>query len=166
MFRSDTKLIAEPLQQHRVGNARLLFSILLGAVGCLLLIACANVSNLLLGRWSSRAGEFAVRAAIGAGRTRLARQLFTEAVLLTVIGCALASLLVVALLRGFALSHAESFRRNLHGCDCRVRAHPLLEIDPVRRKSESSPHVPRCCFGINHRRRCRYAAPGAPRCFR
>ncbi len=101
MFRSDTKLIVEPLQQHRVGDARLLLSILIGAVACLLLIACANVSNLLLGRWSSRAGEFAVRAAIGAGRARLARQLFTEAALLTVIGCALATLLVVALLRGF-----------------------------------------------------------------
>lgn len=101
MFRSDTKLIVEPLQQHRVGNARLLLSILVGAVGCLLLIACANVSNLLLGRWSSRAGEFAIRAAIGAGRARLTRQLFTEAALLTTIGCALATLLTVALLRGF-----------------------------------------------------------------
>ncbi len=101
MFRSDTKLVVEPLQQHRVGNARLLLSVLIAAVACLLLIACANVSNLLLGRWSSRSGEFAVRTAIGAGRARLARQLFTEAALLTVIGCALATLLAVALLRGF-----------------------------------------------------------------
>ncbi len=101
MFRSDTRLVVEPLQQHRVGSARLLLWILVGAVGCLLLIACANVSNLLLGRWSSRAGEFAIRAAIGAGRSRLTRQLFTEAAFLTVIGCTLGAFLVVALLRGF-----------------------------------------------------------------
>jgi putative ABC transport system permease protein len=121
IFRSDTKLIVEPLQQHRVSNARLLLSILLAAVGCLLLIACANVSNLLLGRWSSRAGEFAVRAAIGAGRARLARQLFTEAALLTAIGCALASFLVVVLLRGFVhYAAAELPRLSEVSVDARV----------------------------------------------
>ena len=63
-----THLVLEPLQQHRVGNARVLLSVLIGAVTCLLLIACANVSNLLLARWSARSGEFAIRTAIGAGR--------------------------------------------------------------------------------------------------
>ncbi len=101
LFRSDTKLIVEPLQQHRVGDARVLLAILLGAAGCLLLIACANVSNLLLGRWSARAGEFAIRCAIGAGRGRLARQLFTEAALLTGLGCALGFAVTVAILRAF-----------------------------------------------------------------
>ncbi len=102
MFRNDTKLVIQPLQEHRVGDAHLLLNILIGAVACLLLIACANVSNLLLARWSARSGELAVRAAIGAGRRRLARQLFTEAGLLTAIGCLLGTALVVAMLRGFA----------------------------------------------------------------
>jgi len=101
MFRSDTSLVVQPLQEHRIGNARQLLSILLGAVICLLLIACANVSNLLLERWSARSGELAVRAAIGAGRGRLARQLFTEAALLTFFGCALGTAFAAVTLRGF-----------------------------------------------------------------
>lgn len=102
MFRSDTKLVLESLQEHRVGNARVLLSILIASVSCLLLIACANVSNLLLGRWSARSGEFAIRAAIGAGRGRLARQLLTEAGLLTVLGWVLGAVLVGIMLSGFA----------------------------------------------------------------
>lgn len=100
-FRSGTQLVVEPLQQHRVGNARVLLSVLIGAVTCLLLISCANVSNLLLARWSARSGEFAIRAAIGAGRVRLARQLLTEAALLTLAGCTLGMLLAFGVLRGF-----------------------------------------------------------------
>ena len=101
-FRSGTELVVEPLQQHRIGNARVLLSVLISAVTCLLLIACANVSNLLLARWSARSGEFAIRAAIGAGRLRLARQLLTEAALLTMAGCAVGMLLAYAVLHGFA----------------------------------------------------------------
>jgi len=101
MFRNDTTLVIQPLQEHRIGDAHMLLNILIGAVICLLLIACANVSNLLLSRWSARSSEFAVRAAIGAGRRRLARQLFTEAGLLTLIGCGLGIALVFAMLRGF-----------------------------------------------------------------
>ena len=111
MFRADTTLVVQTLQEHRVGNARVLLSILLGAVGCLLLIACVNVSNLLLGRWSARSGELAVRAAIGAGRSRLARQLFTEAALLTLIAYALSTMLVVAVLHGFARYAADELPR-------------------------------------------------------
>ena len=101
MFHSDTKLNFEPLQIHRVGKSRKILSVLLGAAACLLLITCANVSNLLLGRWSARSGELAVRTAIGAGSARLMRQLFTEAALLTVAGSALGIALASAMLHGF-----------------------------------------------------------------
>jgi putative ABC transport system permease protein len=100
-FRAGTEIVIEPLQQRRVGNARVLLSLLIGAVTCLLLIACANVSNLLLARWSARSGEFAIRTAIGAGRLRLARQLLTEAALLTLVGCTSGMLLAFGVLRGF-----------------------------------------------------------------
>ncbi len=111
MFRNDTSRVIQPLQEHRVGDAQVLLKILIGAVICLLLIACANVSNLLLARWSARSSEFAVRAAIGAGRRRLARQLFTEAGLLTVLGCGLGAALVVVMLRGFVHYAADELPR-------------------------------------------------------
>lgn len=120
-FRSAIGLAFEPLQRHRIGNARVLLYLLTGAVSSLLLIACANVSNLLLARWSSRSGEFAIRTAIGAGRVRLARQLLTEAALLTCAGSALGILLAVALLRGFVHYGANELpRMNEVTADSRV----------------------------------------------
>ena len=95
------------LAQHVSGRLRPALYVLAGAVGVVMLIVCANLSNMLLARTAARQREMAIRTALGAGRRRLIRQLLTESTLLTGAGALLG--LLIAVLATRALAHLDAF---------------------------------------------------------
>jgi putative ABC transport system permease protein len=112
-----------PLLQQVVGDISLALKVLFGAVGFVLLIACANVANLLLSRAASRSKEIAIRAAVGATRSRLIRQLLTESTLLALLAGMFGTGLAYLILKGLILFGPDNIPRlNEVNIDSRVLA--------------------------------------------
>ncbi len=121
-------LRATALHEKIVGKAAAPLLAFLAAVGFLLLIACANVANLLLARASARQREFAVRAALGAGRLRIARQVLTESAVLSLVGGSAGLAFASWAFRAFVALSPDTPRLNEASIDYRVLAFTFLSV--------------------------------------
>jgi predicted permease len=116
-----------PLLEQVVGDIHLALSVLFGAVGFVLLIACANVANLLLSRAAVRQKEIAIRAAVGASQRRILQQLLTESVLLSLAGGVVGLVIALLVVRALRVLGPESIPRLTEvGVDGRVMAFTCL----------------------------------------
>jgi putative ABC transport system permease protein len=103
----------QPMKRDMVGNIGTALWVLQGAVGFVLLIACANLANLILARAESRQKEFAIRSALGAGRWRLVKQFLTEGMILALVGGALGAAVGHAGVRALLAANTDSIPRAL-----------------------------------------------------
>jgi predicted permease len=129
-----------PLRAHLVGSLRDVLPLLLGAAAILLIVACANVANLLLTRGVARGREFAVRQALGAGRLRLVRQMLVESLLLATVGGAVGLVLarwtldVIARLRPLDVARVDEIpidaRAAVIACGLTILAAIIAGVTP------------------------------------